>query len=378
MVYYVMLKNDILTYLGYDITDGEKGSIGPNGTYVGKEGFIKDKTTAKVSTNIFIGRTKEFTNKHDVIIEVPYFENFVLSKEEKLKIKVPEIVRRYLLALTYINKLFDKTLPYNTFFKPKRYANPLMVGNNAYYIPGHIDKNTYLIVTNPPGEIGRNASSALYSIVETKEPIKYINELVTYYEDALDGFENPVCIYVNNINSQVPAMILRDFPIEDLFISNMDYHREAIPVFKLGEDLPLLEMVVPPLLAFRAITRLDELKVIFNKFTNNKLDKRYAVHDITDTIWENETLHKDIKAGKKLRVTKVDTLPISFIPDIDIPSFNSLNKLSKTKPKLSLLLEDEGAASSYSFILETDIGRAIYFSYFSNRVFKRALRKKKS
>jgi len=380
MVYYILKTEDMITYLGYKIKNEDKVSTGPNGTYATAKGFIKDKSKGVEIEEIYIGKVETFDKEYDTLIEVPFIPNYKLDKEEKLLVKVPENIRKYLLSLTYINKTFERVEDFKGFFNPKRFTNPLMIGNNIFYRPqsfNNIANAEYYIITNPPGEIGRNASNALYGIVKLETGLEYINDLTKYYDKYLDDFDNPICVYIQNINSQVPAMVLRDFGIEDLRIVEMDFHREKIPVLKLGEDFPLVEMVFPANLGFRAFERIETLLKRKSKYKNNQLPKHFEVLDITDVLWKDNDIASDIKPGKKLKVSMQGFLPIPFVPDIDIPSYNSLRKLAKLEPSCKLLVEDESVSISYTFIINSTLGEGIYFSYFTNRVFKRAIKKKK-
>ena len=381
MVVYIIEKDGILTYLGYTTKEeSKKVTVGPNGTYIGKEGFIKDKSKGLEVDEFFVGRCKEFKYKPTTVIKMIDVPTYLLSKEDVKRSKVPELIRHYVVSLTNYNNLFDRVIPGPRFFNPDRDSNPLFVGNNIFITPSTFNgfkNNKHYVITNPPLEIGRNSSTALYSIVYTSYKVEHLEAISKLYNVNTDGFENPICVYRDNINKAVVAMVLRDNGLDNLQMVDIDFHREKIPVFKLAEDTKLIEMLFPPALAFRAFERLETLDLVYNKYRNDKLEDRYTVIDITDKIWCDKDICSDFKSGKKLRVITAGNLPISFIPDIDVPSFNSLRKLSKRNPKCKLILEDEGASSSYMFVIESELGHAIYYSMFSNRVFKRAIRKKK-
>lgn len=386
MVLYIMKNNEDVVYLGYNTIKAKATSTGPNGTYPTIEGFTKDKKKAVSIGEFFIGKQKlpldtKAILKEDVhVIEVPYLVNYILTAEDKkTKRNTPEVIRTYLLALDSTNGEFNKVFPYKGFFNPPRVTNPLIIGDNVFYTPtafNGLKDGKYFIVTNPPAEMGRNSNTALYSIVHVEEPLPNIYELSEIYNKQCDDYDNPICIYLKNINTVVASMYTRDMGIKDLKVIDIDFHREKIPAIQLS-NFPLVEMLYPPGLAFRALERLEALEVIFSKYRTNTLNKRFTAVDITDKIWLDNNIRSDYNPGKKLKVITEHNMPIPFIPGIDIPSYESLKKLAKKNPKCILLIEDEGASSRYMFIIESDLGSGIYHSHFSNRVFKKALRVKK-
>jgi len=382
-----MTHNGITTYLGYDIKEGDGATIGPNGTYAGKDKFIKKKLDGVMVGNYYIGRTEEFTLKASNIIPVIFTELDLLNTDDRkavrkrLKLKnVPEIIRGYLTGLHSYSTLFDKTVDAAKFFNPKRRIDPLFVGNNIFYTPkgfNGLHNNKYYVLTNKPYELGRNKNDALYSIVYLKEPISMITELTDKLNEELDGYDNPICVYRNNINSVIAGMLFRDNGYETLKISTMDFHRGVKPILKLSSDIPLVELLTEPGLAFRAFERLEKLDVIFTKYIKGELGKTFDVIDITDKLWENGRMVDGFKPGKKLKLLNIADRPIPFIPDIDMPSFNNLNRLGKLNPRCNIIIERESEISiRYMFVIESDIGRAFYYSYFSNRVILSALKKK--
>jgi len=386
MVFYVMQHNETITYLGYSFNTGDKVTIGPNGTYANDEKFTRDKSKGVEVDKYYIGKGTELPFEANVVVRVEYVELTILDDDARKlargKIKnatIPEVIRTYLTGLHSYTGEFNKEIEPNKFFNPKRTSNPLLLGNNLYYIPtkhSGVSEGKYHLFTDVPGELGINRSSALYAVIYLKDKLPILEELTDKFNKNLDGFNNPICIYRDNINSVASGMLFRDMGIDDLEFHTIDYHRLAKPILKFSEDVPLVEMIPEPVLAFRAFERLEKIDLIYGKYKTGTLDKFYTVIDITDELWKDGNIVPNQKAGKKLKVIYEKGLPIPFIPDVDMPSFNNLKKIAKLNPSCKVIIEDmDTPFITYSFIIECDIGSAIYKSPFSNTIFRKALRK---
>jgi len=222
------------------------------------------------------------------------------------------------------------------------------------------DKNTVNMISylglnyKEIDEIGKRDNEIIYQEYLTKEPNNYIKTITDLLITVSDGLVVPFVLKLDNIfNKQINRNIKlygKDYLIPD--------NRVKMTV-RTVDDIELATNVYPPSLSYRANEIFVELDNILVDYINKDKKINTEYKDITDLFYEtndkNKTvLKKDITKDKVVMDVDYNGVKIQIMIGLDTPKRNTMKKLEKLNPKVTLvILEDD---YTYQYFTITEIG----------------------
>ncbi len=246
-------------------------------------------------------------------------------------------------------------------------------------------------------DIGKRVPDASYSVVYLDKPDPVI-EMLKAYQDEVSGNSrvDVVVTYLGNVlNSgnysrlaETGNTYLNAHPIhKDIYLPASNAPKVA-DTSQLHADFvsgyQLTEVRRPPLLAFKAITRLNQLQSFLDDFLANRENaKETVVTDITPHLYETETTKKgevckllksvttaskSLKIPVNYRITDaVKQADVVLTLGIDLPTRNTLNAIAEEFPKVYVLTYLESTVSfRYVTVIESAKNVGIFSSVHSN------------
>lgn len=254
---------------------------------------------------------------------------------------------------------------------------------------GISDKYSYVVMDYKKDvELGRKSNTSTFGIVIKNEPIELIENMIKIYHDNLRTMSLLSSVNLKELYSQ------HNLTYHELFGNDIYTFFKKKGILSVMEENIVVNAINPPGLANQAMTKTLTLYDIINSYNSHKLDNTgetafRTFHDITDYVYETNDKGKTVI--KIDMIDKVIEVPVKIADkDITIPLYletdalnrNSLKKLEKLKPKITLVVDQQSEQHiEYYTIIETeengDIG--VYCNFYSNKVFfpKKKKEKKK-
>jgi ribonuclease HI len=280
------------------------------------------------------------------------------------------------------------TEPAESYWKYDVDAHPFISHSRMYFNtlpetqkPGHY----YLGVHGKDDAmLGKRSSDGAYAVIRLKEPEPVLEE-IRRHQTAIAHGRNSVCM--TRVDYALRAAVHR------MITKYGTYAMDQPQPYRLDlfcppnvEGDPITREAYPPKLAMRAVEALAELESFLDRFIAK--DPTLVITDLTDIIYE--TTDKVGKKGASTKETKLKaeyvvgypsiTAPvlyqkadalvskvITITLDLDMPDRNSLKRLEKYQPKVSLITWAESEeAFRYATIIETENDIGIWAGYYSN------------
>ncbi len=246
-------------------------------------------------------------------------------------------------------------------------------------------------------DIGKRVPDASYSVVYLEKPDPVIEMLKDYQNTVSDSSRVDVVVtYLGNVlNSgnysrlvETGNTFLNAHPVhKDIYLPASNAPKVA-DTAQLNADFvsgyQLTEVRRPPLLAFKAISRLNQLQSFLDDFLKHREKAtETVVTDITAHLYETETTKKGevckllksvTTAMKSLKVPvnyrisdAVKQADVVLTLGIDLPTRNTLNAIAEEFPKVYVLTYLESAVSfRYVTVIESAKNVGIFSSVHSN------------
>lgn len=255
------------------------------------------------------------------------------------------------------------------------YFNPLRDKSDGKYYLGELgDKRE-------DEEIGKEISDAGLSIVYLKNNDTVMEMIKSSQKEWLDRHNyNKDCIVAGMLDIISMKSRYNDFlRYNDLIIKSPVRIRPDL--FLLGDkDIPLTVVLDPPYLSMRLLDQFTILEEKVEAIRNNIYND--IIIDITDRFYQDKMDKKNTVIGRELRpdmTNTVKSIDVSFTDKekeitltltlgIDLPNRNTLKRLEKFNPIVSLLIwKVDNSLYNYACVIHTDNDEwGIWKSSYSN------------
>lgn len=222
-------------------------------------------------------------------------------------------------------------------------------------------------------EIGKKLSYVSYTVMKTSEVNKPIFETIKIVRDILGERYVP---YIIRLSELLNKNILRDylrFGEDFLIIENKNHF--SLKTIR-GDEVA--REVYPPALSAIVMDRFMKLENELLDFVKGR-DRlgNVTVEDITDHIYEKNDkgktiIKKDLKNDKLPLKLKYENVKINLFTKFDLPPRNTLKRLEKKNPKVSLIVTDHGGLIEYKTMISIKPNDYILTSNeYSNKLLKK-------
>jgi len=239
------------------------------------------------------------------------------------------------------------------------------------------DRSYFGLNYKKESEIGKKISYVSYTVMKVNTVNEVIFDTIKAIRDALQEHYVP---YVIRLRDLLNKNLLRDYLRykEDFLI--LEYKNHLVVKTITGEEVA--RELYPPSLS--AIV-MDKFLLLENELlTYLKNDDKVGNNtyiDITDLIYEKDDkdrniIKKDLKNDKPIIQYNHEGTKINLLMKYDLPPRNTLKRLEKKNPKVTLVITDLGGMLEYKTIIVLDDYDAILTSNsYSNKTLKRKKKK---
>ncbi len=269
------------------------------------------------------------------------------------------------------------------YWKPVKVAHPLITAKQIFYDPlDVVHNNMYKYITinyKEEIEVGRSLNTPMFASIHLPQPIETIELFRTALLEVMGDNSSISTIRLEVMNQVIPLMLIRDFGKRALIKNKMDLLRFKIPKITVGVSYEIASMINPPGLARKAIDNIVDIDHILLEYRDGTLGDRFETIDITTMFYdiEKNIIKPDIPMSSVMLKYKHKDYTIPLFLTNDLPSRNHLKRVEKQEPKLTLVLHHDENSLEYYIVIELKDGsNAIYTAFYSNRIMKKALKKK--
>lgn len=260
-----------------------------------------------------------------------------------------------------------------------------MLFHRRVFFTSHPDYNTpgeyYLSVSDSDADKkdlhGEKSSTTSYSYVTLKTPDPYIEMLRERVLLESETEDSLLMCRLEGLYHKESRDLLNKFGNEA--IGRMDSSKLDLRFVHIKDGEPLLRELNPPKIAMRTIVAVNYLKGLLLDWKSNK-DTPLVSTDITPVIYEmcdkqeykllptftSLTTGFEVQAKyEKGDASKLASIPLTL--GLDLPDRNTLKKLEKHKPRVTLVTWQESPnAIRYATIITTVSAVGIWAGYYCN------------
>lgn len=294
---------------------------------------------------------------------------------------------RYKSSLSKSGRIY-KINPGKKYWKPGFNKHPFIDFRQLFFNNhhGYINPNglpEYLIMNYKRDvETGKKSNEAMLGVVQLTSGIDIINNIIDEHNKAMQKTSILSSVNLPEVYSQNHQLFLENFG-SDIYTFNPRNNTMLVL-----EERAVTSNVTPVGLANNAMHKTMRLRDILTKYLakdNEPEFRRYV--DITDSIFKENDTGKTkciLPNGEKFLTVdfKYDDVEMTnvFQLGIDCIDRNHLRKIEKLKPKVTLVLDKRSDdIYEYYIIVETleNYDAGIFCNVYTNKVFPKALKKKK-
>lgn len=227
--------------------------------------------------------------------------------------------------------------------------------------------------------LGRRLAEASFCVYKAKEPEAYLEQLIDHH-CAEHKSETIQLGALRMDNAFKPAVHQR---VQQLGMRSLVTLEDIKAIVTPQDDL-ISKTLEPPRQAPQAVNLLNALRMRLTDYLKNDIGASVTVIDITDQLYGVQTsgkkqvnkLHSSITTATplleiKATVAGVET-KLRVVLGLDIPVRNTLARLAEFEPKVTVLVVADGPMCySFSTVVETNNGSAIYHSPYTQFVLKK-------
>ena len=291
------------------------------------------------------------------------------------------------------NRRFDPTIttsPVEGYWKMESELHPFIQHKCLYYNtgPGYHQPGVYHMGNHGKDDdlLGNRQSDGSYSHVRLNQPEQILEEVVKFSKGRCNESDN---LWVGYITRLAMPATRESLTVNggDSFDPMSDPHVGYRGIGS-GKDL-LLRMLRPPHLANRAVTEVNGLARVLDRFIQGNdpdqvaldiTDKIYDIQDVTDkkgVTTRKLTIKATLPVGmpsivlpvsyKVMGSQEVQSRELTFTCGIDILTRNALKRLENLNPCVYVVTWSESSESfRYATIVKTDDGIGIWGGVYSN------------
>jgi len=228
---------------------------------------------------------------------------------------------------------------------------------------------------------GKRSADGAYAYLKVEKPVELIEYVKLKVFPFVKRDDQLLIINLNTLFNKANQRRIVMFGNDALYRPSPMKLDFCMSNERKAGDEPVVMEINPPLISKRAVDALNEMKGVLLDFLENK-DTKVASIDITDILYEagkkdELVLKKDVGSSiLKLDVlcnyrtdSEVKEKKVSLTLGIDLPDRNSLKRIEKMKPKVSLITwKQSDKTFRYACTIQAGQDSGIWAGYYSNLV----------